>query len=111
VVGPFGPTGATPETVNTTLTATTEGFDPAVSSFTGDLWQSALGGPVTVSPVIVQPGKSAVIPVTIAPTGHKGTKVSGVLYVDDDSLLSLYGSLAPNADTVAAIPYSYVIRG
>ncbi len=111
VVGPFGPTGATPETVDTTLTATTEGFDPAVSSDTGDLWQAAIGAPITVSPVIVQPGKSAVIPVIFAPTGTKGTKVSGVLYLDDDSLFSLYGTLSPNADTVAAVPYSYVIRG
>jgi hypothetical protein len=111
VVGPFGKTGAKPETVDTALVATTEGFDPAVSSDTGDLWQAAIGGPFTVSPVIVQPGKSALIPVTVAPTGRKGTKVSGVLYLDDDSLFSLYGTLAPNADTVAAIPYSYVIGG
>jgi hypothetical protein len=111
VIGPFGKTGATPETVDTALTATTEAFDPAVSSDTGDLWQAAIGAPITVSPVIVQPGKSAVIPVTIAPSGPKGTKVSGVLYLDDDSLFSVYGVLAPNADTVAAIPYSYVIGG
>jgi hypothetical protein len=111
VVGPFGTTGATPETVDTTLTATTEAFDPAVSSDTGDLWLAAVGEPITVSPVIVQPGQSAVIPVTIAPSGTKGTKVSGVLYLDDDSLFSLYGGLAPSADTVAAIPYTYVIRG
>jgi hypothetical protein len=110
VVGPFGKTGATPETVDTALVATAKGFDPAVSSDTGDLWQAAIGGPISVSPVIVQPGKSAVIPVTFAPTGHQGTKVTGVLYLDDDSLFSLYGTLAPNADTVAAIPYSYVIR-
>ena len=111
VVGPFGAKAAAPETVDTTLTATTQGFDPAVSSDTGDLWQAALGAPITVSPVVVAPGKSAVIPVTIAPTGAAGTKVSGVLYLDDDSLFSLYGTLAPSADTVAAIPYSYVIRG
>jgi hypothetical protein len=111
VVGPFGKTGATDETVDTTLTATTQGFDPAVSSDTGDLWQAAIGAPITVSPVIVQPGKSAVIPVTIAPSGPKGTKVSGVLYLDDDSLFSLYGGLAPNANTVAAFPYSYRIGG
>ena len=48
---------------------------------------------------------------TIAPSGPKGTKVSGVLYLDDDSLFSLYGGLAPNANTVAAIPYSYRIGG
>ena len=111
VVGPFGPTGATQETVDTSVTATTQAFDPAVSSFEGDLWQASIGGPLSVSPIIVQPGHNAVIPVTIAPSGTAGTSVSGVLYVDDDSLFSLYGGLAPNANTVAAIPYSYVIRG
>ena len=111
VVGPFGSAGATPETVDTALVATTEAFDPAVTSDTGDLWQAAVGAPATVSPVIVAPGKSAVIPVIIAPSGPRGTKVSGTLYLDDDSLFSLYGVLAPDADTVAAIPYSYVIRG
>ena len=43
VVGPFGTNGVANETVNTTLTATTQAFDPAVSSDTGDLWQAALG--------------------------------------------------------------------
>jgi hypothetical protein len=109
VVGPFGATGAAPETVNTSLIATTQGFDPAITSATGDLWQAAIGGPLTVTPVVVQPGQSATIPVIIGPTGPKGTVVSGVLYLDDDSLFSLYGGLAPNANTVAAIPYTYKI--
>jgi len=111
VVGPFGATGPAPEQVSTTLTATTEGFDPAVTSPAGDLWQVAIGGALTVTPVVVQPGQSVTIPVTIAPTGPTGTTVSGVLYLDDDSLFSLYGALAPNANTVAAIPYSYKISG
>ena len=111
VVGPFGAAAAASETVNTSLTATTKAFDSAVSSYTGDLWQGALGGTFTLTPVLVQPGQSATIPVTIAPTGKKGAVVSGVLYVDDDSLFSLYGGLAPNADTVAAIPYRYQISG
>jgi hypothetical protein len=109
VVGPFGPAGATPEQVDTSLVATTQAFDPAVTSPTGDLWQFAVGGPLTVSAVIVQPGHSVTIPVSIAPTGPVGSRVSGVLYLDDDSLFSLYGTLAPNANTVAAIPYSYKI--
>jgi hypothetical protein len=111
VVGAFGPTGAAPEDVFTSLTAKTQAFDPAVTSDTGDLWQAAIGGPLPVSPIIVQPGHSATIPVIIAPTGAKGTTVSGVLYLDDDSLFSLFGGLAPNANTVAAIPYSYKISG
>ena len=111
VVGAFATTGATPEVVDTSLTATTQAFDPAVSSGTGDLWQAALGAPLTVSPVVVPPGHSATIPVTITPTGTPGSRVSGVLYLDDDSLYSLYGGLSPDANTVAAIPYSYRIGG
>jgi hypothetical protein len=111
VVGPFATTGATPEVVDTSLTATTQTFDPAVSSGTGDLWQAAIGAPLTVSPVVVPPGHSATIPVTFTPTGTPGSKVSGVLYLDDDSLYSLYGGLSPNANTVAAIPYTYRIGG
>jgi hypothetical protein len=109
VVGPFTSTVATTEDTHTSMTATTPAFDPAITAATGDLWQLALGGPFTVTPVVVQPGHSAIIPVIIAPTGPKGTKVSGVLYVDDDSL-ALFGGLAPNANTVAAVPYSYQIK-
>jgi hypothetical protein len=111
VVGPFESSAATQEAVSTTLTATTQAFDPAVTSSTGDLWQFALGGPFTVSPVVVLPGQTVTIPVTIAPSGTPGTWVSGTLYLDDDSLFSLYGTLAPDANTVAAIPYSYRIAG
>ncbi|MGA2528204.1 MAG: S8 family serine peptidase [Acidimicrobiales bacterium] len=109
VVGPFGSNGAGQEPVTTSLTATTEAFDPAVTSPTGDLWQYAIGGPPTISPVVVPPGQTAVIPVTIAPSGTPGTSVSGTLYLDDDSLFSLYGVVIPDANTVAAIPYSYRI--
>jgi len=109
VVGPFQ-SAATTENTHTSMTATTAAFDPAVSSDTGDLWQMAIGGPFTVSPVVVQPGHTASIQVRIAPTGPAGTTQSGILYVDDDSLV-LFGSfLAPNANTVAAIPYSYTIK-
>jgi hypothetical protein len=109
VVGPFGSTPATTEDTHTSMTATTQAFDPAVSSDTGDLWQMAIGGPFTVSPVVVQPGHTASIQVRITPAGRNPTLQSGVLYVDDDSLV-LFGFLAPNANTVAAIPYSFLIR-
>ncbi len=69
------------------MLATTEAFDPAVTSVTGDLWQVSIGGPLTVTPVIVPPGQSATIPVIVAPTGKAGTSVSGVIYLDDESLV------------------------
>jgi hypothetical protein len=109
VVGPFTSKAASTENTHTSMTATTKAFDPAVSSHTGDLWQLSIGGPFTVTPVVVQPGHSATIPVVIAPTGPAGRTVSGTLYVDDDSL-ALFGFLAPNANTVAAVPYTYKIK-
>jgi hypothetical protein len=108
VVGPFSSTGASTENTHTSMTATTKGFDPAVTSDTGDLWQLAVGGPLTVSPVVVPPGQTTTIQVRIAP-GASGTTKSGVLYLDDDSL-ALFDSLVPNANTIAAIPYSYKIQ-
>ena len=107
-VGPFSSTPAAQEPVDTSLTATTQTFDFAVNSpETGDLWQAAIGGPITVSSVVVQPGQSVSIPVQILPTAAPGSRVSGVLYLDDESLWYYGGGLAPNANTVAAIPYSY----
>jgi hypothetical protein len=108
LVGPFS-SPATTENTHTSMTATTQAFDPAVTSDTGDLWQLAIGGPFTITPVVVQPGASASIQVKIKPTGSRVPHiVSNVLYLDDDSL-ALFGSLVPNANTVAAIPYSYVV--
>jgi hypothetical protein len=56
--------------------------------------------------VIVNPGKSATIPVTITPGGTAGQIVSGTLYVDDASLVD-FGSLIPNGSQLAALPYTY----
>jgi hypothetical protein len=107
-VGPFGATGATPENVNTALFATTLAFDPAISSPLGDLWQSAINPSVSFGAVIVNPGHTATIPVTITPSGTTGSVVSGTLFVDDESLVD-FGSLVPDAKQLAAFPYTYKI--
>ncbi|MBV9050104.1 MAG: S8 family serine peptidase, partial [Solirubrobacterales bacterium] len=112
VVGPFGPTGAPTEPVHTTLTVATSPFDAAVSSQTGDLWlastdPSQLTG---FSPVIVGPGQTGTIPVTITPSGPSGTHVSGTLYIDDTNEFAFQGFFAPSGNDVAAIPYSYTVK-
>ena len=43
------------------------------------------------------------ITVTITPTGAKGSKVGGVLYVDT------FSDVLGGGDDIAAIPYSYTI--
>ena len=105
-VGPFGPTGATPEDVDTAMLATTLAFDPAVTSPLGDLWQSALDPTTSYGAVIVNPGHTGTIPVTITPSAPKGSIVSGTLFVDDESLVN-FGSLVPDGNQLAALPYTY----
>jgi hypothetical protein len=103
---PLGPTNG-PVSGSATLGAVahTKAFDPAATSSTGDLWlaaNQATSGPF--APLVLQPGQTGTITVTITPTGAKGTTVSGVLYVDTfaDALFS--------GDEIAAIPYSYTIN-
>ncbi len=112
VVGPFGATAAPSEPVQTTMNVATAPFDPAVSSQTGDLWlastdPSQLSG---LSPVVVGPGQTGKIPVTITPSAPSGTRVSGTLYIDDASQLGFQGYFGFDGNDVAAIPYSYTVK-
>jgi hypothetical protein len=94
--------------VKMSLTATTKPFDPAVTSPTGDLWLAS-GNPATqISPVVINPGQTGVINVTIKPSATPGTIVSGKLYVDDylDNVPP-YG--LTTGDELADIPYSYTV--
>ena len=106
----IGPFTKRPKTVAvaTSLTARTAAFDGAVSAGTGDLWFESLDPSALVNPVVVPAGQSATIPVTITPSGKKGTTVSGTLYVDDTSLIT-YGALEPTGAAVAALPYQYTV--
>jgi len=109
-LGPYtGPAAA--GLVNMTLTATTKAFDPSITTAGGDLWLTALDGSVlsTFAAVIVNPGQTVSIPVTLTPSGASGTVVSGTLYID-----SLVNGLPPysqlTGDEVASFPYSYTIQ-
>jgi Subtilase family len=109
-LGPYsGP--APPGFVNMSLTATTKPFDPAVTSPTGDFWLFSINpaaAAASFSPVVINPGQTGVINVTITPSGAPGTIVSGNLYVDD-----LADNVPPfgqqTGDELAAIPYSYTV--
>jgi hypothetical protein len=110
-IGPYGTAGATPGTTSMTLTATTKAFDAAVTSPSGDLWTASLNPAAfgSFNPVVIFPGQTATISVTITPTGASGTVVSGTLYVDDfASAVPPYGELGGNE--IAALPYSYTIQ-
>jgi hypothetical protein len=108
--GPYsGPAAA--GLVNMTLTATTKAFDSTITTAGGDLWLTALD-PNTLSTfnaVLVDPGQSVTIPVTVTPAGASGTVVSGTIYVDTlVNGVPPYGQLT--GDEVAAFPYRYTIR-
>ncbi|MBV9605820.1 MAG: protease inhibitor I9 family protein [Solirubrobacterales bacterium] len=110
--GPFGPTGAPSEPVHTTMSIAAEPFDSAVSSQTGDLWQASIDPSQLqgFSPVIVGPGQTGTIPVTITPSGPSGSQVSGTLYVDDADPFVEQNFTNFSGGEVAAIPYSYTVK-
>jgi hypothetical protein len=112
VTGAYGTTPAPNEPVTTSMSVTTAPFDPAVTSPTGDLWQASTNPAVlqSLSPVIIGPGRTGQIPVTITPEGPSGSTVSGTLYVDDEDSIAFATFAEPNGNQVAAIPYQYTIK-
>jgi subtilisin family serine protease len=112
VAGHFQTVGAASEPVNTTMTAESKPFDQWVSSPTGDLWQYAVNpnALLSLSPLVVGPGRSGSIPVTFKPEGRVGLVVRGTLYVDDyDNIL--FGAFPePNGNQLAALSYTYKVK-
>jgi hypothetical protein len=80
-----------------------------VTSTTSDLWLAAINPAAVFSPVVLNPGQSGTIDVTITPAGASGTVVTGALYVDD-----YIGDVPPygqvSGDETAAFPYAYTIK-
>jgi hypothetical protein len=115
-IGPYG-TGAAPAASETTTASVTAlAFDTAVSSPTGDAVQAyTTGGGGALNPLVVAPGTSAVIPITITPTASVGSTVSGTLFVNDFAEGSYFtpgGTLIFATfftSDIAAIPYKYTV--
>ena len=97
-------------TATVTATVTTKAFDPTVTSATGDLWTTATTGAFNVSPVVIAPGASATINVTITPSAAAatGTVVRGTLYVDD-VLAAIPPFSQISGDELSALPYEYTV--
>ena len=108
-IGPFPASGAPTVHASASLSAVTQSFDPSITSSTGDMWSALNGLSSGFSPTYLEPGQSTTIAVSVTPTGSPGTTVSGTLYVDDYSLASDFDFDLPNADELAAIPYSYTV--
>jgi hypothetical protein len=101
--GPF--TGPAKGSAQTAMLVKTRAFDANAASTTGDFWRIWADPDFgDYSPLTLQPGESGDITVTFTPRGGHGTRVRGVVYVDDVSQRTGTGS------EQIALPYSYRIR-
>jgi hypothetical protein len=105
LVGPFGNGGPPAATADMAATAEMNVFDRAITSDTGDLWLLAVDSSAPpFSPLVLDPGQSSTIAVTITPAGPAGTSVKGFLEVSTINPNTISG------DTLAAFPYAYRIQ-
>jgi subtilisin family serine protease len=106
--GPYAasaPTG----TASVTMTAQTQKFDPAVRSNIGDFWRAAVNPATPFGLLVIQPGHTKTIRVSITPSGPRGSVVSGHLYVDEFLAdVPPYGQTT--GDEIVALPYRYTIN-
>lgn len=105
-IGPFGNSGAPSGQSTLVARATTLGFDRTVTTSAGDPYLSAVDPTVPAgTPVIIQPGKSATITVTVTPApGAKGTQTGTLNLVTTPIGTPFFNT---TGDLLAAIPYSY----
>jgi hypothetical protein len=109
LVGP-DPAGGSP-TGSVTMHANVRAkrFDPAFTSSTGDpLLATVDPAAAAATPVVIPAGGSAVVTVTLMPTGHVGTVHHGHLFVDTWAPFGSGGN-SSLADEIAAIHYAYRI--
>lgn len=104
LVGPFGPAGAPPTPVNTSVVASLKAFDATVSADSGDIWQDVVFGTSTFNPLVLGPGATGTINVTITPEASQiGQVVRGVIYLDT------FNGTVNTGDEVVAFPYAYTV--
>jgi len=102
-IGPFGDAPAPAGTITLTASVSTLGFDDSVTTSTGNFWRQSIDAAATVDPVVLPPGASATMQVSITPTAARGTAVSGRLFVDTENPVTQSGS------ELAMLPYRYTV--
>ncbi len=119
-IGPFSDAGAPAGTSTLTATAVTQPLDPSVTSTAGDPYAPGFTHQAPAgTPVVVQPGRTAGIKVTIAPSAKAGTVVHGVIYLVTSpfngtdtiagALAGGLGGVPTSGDVLAALPYTYTV--
>jgi hypothetical protein len=104
LVGPYGPAGAPTEPVTANAYVLAKGFDSAVSADSGDLWADLTLNTATFNPLVLAPGQTGTIHVTITPDPTQvGNVVSGYIYIDT------FNPVVSTGDEVVRIPYRYTV--
>ena len=109
-VGAVDSNGAPTANSHVDLTARTQGFDPNVTSSTGDFWSvvtdpnADLGNAVTI-----QPGQTQTITVTMHVTGTKGTLINGILNIYTPPSFA-YSTFNTTGDQIAQVPYMFTVK-
>jgi hypothetical protein len=104
LVGPFGPAGALSAPVNMSAKVSMLPFDPAVSADSGDVWADQVLGTQTYKPLILAPGESGTIRVTITPNRQQiGDVIRGSVFIDT------YNTGLGAGDELVRLPYTYTI--
>jgi hypothetical protein len=109
LVGPDPAAGSPAGSVTMQATVRAKRFDPAFTSSTGDpLLATVDPSAAAATPVVIPAGGTAVVTVTLLPTGRVGTVHRGRLFVDT---LAPFGSAGGSSlvDEVAGIRYAYRI--
>lgn len=105
LVGPYPAAGApTDVPVTTDALALMQPFDTTVTTDSGNVWADLVLGTNTFNPLVLAPGQSGTLKVSIKPDASLvGKTVSGFLYVDTFNTTVLSG------DEVVRIPYSFKV--
>ncbi|MBN9620014.1 MAG: hypothetical protein J0H43_09825, partial [Actinobacteria bacterium] len=108
-IGPFGDSGAPSGTSVLTATATMTPFDATVRTSTGDPFLAATDPTAPAgTPIVIAPGKTGTITVTITPTAKVGSKVTGLLHLVTTPI-GVAGVLNTTGEVLATVPYSYTV--
>ena len=105
LVGPYGPAGVPASVpISTSAVALMQPFDPAVSSDSGNAWELFTLGTGNFNPLVLAPGQSGTINVTLTPDpAQVGNTISGFLYIDT------FNFFVSTGDEVVRIPYRYTV--
>jgi hypothetical protein len=104
LVGPYGAAGVLSAPIAVAATALMKPFDLAVSASSGDAWADLTLGTNTYNPLVLAPGQTGTIALTITPDPTQvGKVVSGFVYIDT------FNFNVTTGDEVVSIPYTYTV--